>query len=242
METNQTTEQSSKPKRVLWYGLGTLALGTLAFFGIKFFKKPKKQNNDNDEENNELDTKKSVPADATNKSTPHLPAAANNDAFPLHMGSKGTKVRILQDALIRTFGVGILARFGPDGYFGNELASALKSKGYALPLQEADFKKITDPPKQEALKPFDPAAIAKGIYNAILAKDYNSAIILLKSIGNTTNYSLVSEEFKRYFIGGVRQTLVNGMLNSFDEKSQKDTTKRVFVSMGLKYDGQKWSV
>ena len=78
-----------------------------------------------------------------------------------------------------------------------------------------------------------------------VAKDYNSAITLLKAITNTTNYSLISEKFKNYRLnGGVRQTLVTALFKSFPEKSQKENTKQVFLKMGLKYNeaSDKWSI
>jgi peptidoglycan hydrolase-like protein with peptidoglycan-binding domain len=247
MENNQVDTQKSKTKKVVLYGLGTLALGTLAFFGIKHFIKPK-NNETTDQTDNETDTEKTVQTPAYNKPRTSLPTANVSDAFPLRLGSKGDKVRSLQQALIRAYGAGILAKFGADGQFGKELQSALRSKGYGVPLSESDYNKITAK-KEEAQTPppplvtFDPAAIAKAIYNAILIKDFNTTITLLKAIKNTTDYSLVSEQLKNnYRIAGVRQTLVNASLNTFTESSQKLKVQEAFKNMGLKYDGTKWSL
>lgn len=250
MENNEAEIKKKRTKRVVLFSLGTLALGTLTFFGIKLFKNHKKKNSDDTENQtgDELDTETSVQNSTHTKSHTGLPPARTGDAFPLRLGSKGDKVRSLQQALISAYGAGILANYGADGQFGKELASALKSKGYGVPLQETDFLKITGEKKEETktaatpIAKFDPAAIAKGIYYSIVAKDSTAAITLLKGIRDTTNYSLVSEEFKNYRINGVRQTLVNAMLSSFPEKSQKQNIQTTFKSMGLKYDGKKWTV
>ncbi len=247
-QNNQATNKTKAKKAVL-FSLGTLALGTLAFLGIKQFKKHKTQSDDDiDQTTTDLDTKIPVQTNSNPKPRASVYTGNANSSFPLKLGSKGAKVVELQQSLMRTFGSGIFPKYGADGQFGSELSTFLRSKGYAIPLQESDFKKITQGQKPQATAPlliFDPAAIAKGVYNAILAKDYAAAITLLKAITSPTNYSLVSDKFKMYRLnGGVRQTLVTAMLNSFAEKSQKENTKKVFQKMGLKYNaaGDKWSL
>lgn len=93
-------------------------------------------------------------------------------------------------------------------------------------------------------KSFDPAAIAKGIFNAITSKDFMSAITLLKAIGNTNNYKLVSE------VSAVPHWRELGRLWStecfalFQKKSQKAETQTVFLKMGLKFNAAtgQWSL
>lgn len=246
-QNNQVTNKGKAKKAVL-ISLGTLALGTLAFFGIKQFKKHKNESNDDiDQTTSDLDTKIPVQTNSNSKPRTGVSTGNANSSFPLKLGSKGAKVVELQQSLMRTFGSGIFPKYGADGQFGSELSTFLRAKGYGIPLQEADFKKITQiqKPQAPALLIFDPAAIAKGVYNSILAKDYNAAVTLLKAITTPTNYSLVSDKFKMYRLnGGVRQTLVTAMLNSFAEKSQKENTKKVFQKMGLKYNAasDKWTL
>ena len=55
-------------------------------------------------------------------------------------------------------------------------------------------------------------------------------------------YAAVSEKFKSYRINGVRQTLVNGLLNSFTDETQKQKIRMEFLRIGLQYDGSKWSL
>jgi hypothetical protein len=53
----------------------------------------------------------------------------------------------------------------------------------------------------------------------------------------------VSNEFKNYRIGGgVRQTLVNALLNTFSKEDQKQAIRFEFLRMGLQFDGKKWSL
>lgn len=249
MENNQlNTSDNSKAKKVVIFSLGTLTLGALAFLGFKHFKKPKKNEtiNDNTKTTDVLDVQKPVQTNPANKPDPGNHSSPAGSPFPLAVGSKGTRVTELQNALLRNYGSSILPKYGADGRFGTELLSALRAKGYGVPVQEAEFKKITQTQTPaQVLTTFDAGSVANGIYTSIIGKDYNSALTLLKAIGNPANYFLVSEKFKSYRLnGGVRQTLVTAMFNSFSEKSQKENTKQVFLDMGLKYDtaGDKWSL
>lgn len=243
-QNNQVTNKGKAKKAVL-FSLGTLALGTLAFFGIKHFKKQKTESNDNDNQTpTDLDIKIPVQTNFNPKPRTSVRPVAIGTAFPLNLGAKGNKVVELQQSLMRSFGSGILPKFGADGQFGSELANVLRNKGYAIPLSETDFKKITQTQVPKPLVAFDPAAVAKGLFLTIRSKNFNSALLLLKVIKNTDRYTLVSEQLKHYFINGVRQTLVNAMLNTFNESSQKATIKDVFLKMGLKYNAakDKWSL
>ena len=83
---------------------------------------------------------------------------------------------------------------------------------------------------------------AKKIYTAVTKKDFNSVLGLLKTIKSVSDYTSVSKDFGKYFVNGVRQTLVNGVLSSFKDEKQKVAIKAAFAAMGLKYDGKKWSL
>lgn len=66
-------------------------------------------------------------------------AATGNDSFPLAFGSKGTRVKQLQQSLV-LLGASIPA--GATGNFGSQTKSALKSLGYSTTVGESDFKAI----------------------------------------------------------------------------------------------------
>lgn len=248
METITANTEKGKAKKVVLFSLGTLALGTLTFFGIKLYKNHKqKTEDDTDTENTDyMDSKAPVRTPAASKPRTRIPAAHAGSAFPLRLRSKGDTVKQLQLALINRYGAGILPKFGADGDFGSELEAALKAKGFTVPLTEADYNKITQE-KQSAPAPaplvaFDSAAVAKALFTSISTRDFNSSITLLKAIKDTSNYALVSEKLKEYYINGVRQTLVNAMLNNFTESSQRAKVQDTLKSIGLKYNGSQWSL
>ena len=56
------------------------------------------------------------------------------------------------------------------------------------------------------------------------------------------DYSAANEVFKTNRINGVRQTIVNGLLNTFTSDTQKQQIKFEFLRMGLQFDGNKWSL
>jgi hypothetical protein len=65
-----------------------------------------------------------------------------NDNFPLRNGSYGPKVRQLQEALIKKFGVSILPKYGVDGDFGDETEAALISKFQVSKVDASIFDRI----------------------------------------------------------------------------------------------------
>lgn len=251
MEAPIKNTANTNKHKTLWYGLGTLALGTLTFFGIKHFTKPKNETTDDNTTKTNPPTDIKTPIKNHTKPAVHsiLPAASTDIAFPIKMGAKGDSIRKLQQSLITSYGAGVFKKYGADGYYGKQLEAVLKEKGYALPLSESDYHKITQEKKAEVIvntdKPlfaFNPIATAFGIYSAIVANDFFTAITLLKGISNTDNYSASSEQFKIYRINGVRQTLVNAMLSSFKTINQKIIIQSTLKNIGLKYDGDKWSI
>ncbi len=249
METTQTDIPKHNKHAILWLGLGTLAVGGLTFLGIKLFYKPK--NKTTDEDFNENSTNDSE-HDNKNLTKPvvhsALPPVHVSVTFPLQFGAKGDTVLRLQRALITTYGAGVFKKYGADGYFGRELESVLRSKGFQIPLSEADFNSITHEKKEEKQSPpppleiFNPTIVAKAIADSITAKDYITSITLLKGIKNTTDYSLVSEQLKNYRINGVRQTLVNAMLTTYTERSQKLNIQEALKKIGLSYANGKWMI
>jgi hypothetical protein len=244
-----TTDTSANNKHtVLWYGLGSLVLGTVAFFGIKNFTKNKTTNDDNPETNTDLDIENNNQNHT--KPTIHiaLPSGSTHPSFPIKVGDKGDVILKLQRALLKSFGTDILKKYGTDGKFGNELATFLRSKNYSVPLSQTDYNSLTQEKKEQVvnttnpLTAFNPPTIAYSLYTAIVSNDFSSAITLIKGIANRANYSLIAEQFKMYRINGVRQTIVNALFNSFKTINQKIIIQNALKNMGLTYDGDKWSV
>ncbi|MCD6068913.1 MAG: hypothetical protein K0S33_3739 [Bacteroidetes bacterium] len=241
---NNEAANKAKAKKVVLFSFGTLALGALTFFGIKQFKKHKKENNvTTDQTTDGPDNPVPVPPRTHPVPAASLPVTNAGAAVFLRLRDKGSKVLEVQRALMRDYGSNIFPKYGADGVFGTELRDFLLSKGYGVPLSETDFKKITEGKKAQApLVTFDPAAIAKALYTAITGKDFNTAITLLKSIKDTSNYALVSEKLKELKVHGMPQTLVNAMLGNFTEASQRAKIQQAFLIMGLKYNGTQWTL
>lgn len=160
------------------------------------------------------------------------------NGFPLKKGSKGTLVKDLQQALIAKYGASILPKYGADGDFGSETITALKKKGLPTSLDETNYYVIV----QGSSSVTDKTSLAGKFLKAAIEKDFNAIISLLKLLTTKEDYRQVSNEFSKSRLRDVRQTLVNGLLGTFSSESQKQQIRYEFIRMGLKYNGQKWSL
>ena len=242
--------KKSKQKKLWLLGLAGATVAGIGYFSWRYYKKQRAQNGDAAQVLPWPVMPPTVPAHddpaPVYQPTPYKPPPKvstpkpDSDAFPLKRGSRGAKVRAFQQALIDTYGKGILPRYGADGQFGSEMAAALKKLKLPATVNETTFNIIA---KAGGGKGGGKANLAKALFDAATKKDFAAAIKALKQIGSTEQYSEVSNEFKTMRIGGgVRQTLVNGMLNSFTDEAQKRAIRMEFQRMGLQYDGSKWTL
>jgi hypothetical protein len=230
MEQTITQEQTTgKKKKILLIGFGIAATGTLGYFGYQWLQKRKQSSAENE---SSADMDLTPPA----KHTFSLPSAPKrNDDFPLKKGSKGARVKQVQEILILKLGKDALGKAGADGDFGSKTEAALLKAGYPSAIDESTFNVMT---QKETM---DASAIAKELYSAAILKNFTGAIKALQKLKSKEDYTSVSDVFKtEYRIGGVRQTLVNGMLNSFADEKQKQAIRLQFTRTGLNYDGTKW--
>jgi len=248
------------------------ATGVLGYLGWQYIQKRKKKNSPNLDEallkNSIISPTDSItasgsfvdslsPLPGTSNTQPYIPDSIINkagstirggkkgqsstDMFPLKRGSKGDNVQLLQQALIKKYGNKTLPKFGADGDFGSETVAALKKLKMPATISETLFNVLT----QNVSTGTDGSTmslLAQKIYNATLRKDFKTVLSLLKNITSSADYSEVSEAFKQYRINGVRQTLVNGLLNVFPSDAEKQQLRLSFATMGLTYDGTKWSL
>lgn len=228
---NEQTPKKGNAKKWLFIGLGVAATGALSYFGWQYWKNHNSQTAD--ESNDAPDFRDNAPSNYTPNPKPK---PSRNDNFPLKKGSKGENVKALQEALIAKYGKSILPKYGADSDFGSELVNALKKAGLPDSIDETTYNVLV-----KGSSP-DPSATATQLYAAATKKDYAKTISLLKTLRNTSDYKAVSDVFVNYRINGVRQTLVNGLLNSFGDEKQKQGIRLAFSNMGLKYDGSKWSL
>jgi hypothetical protein len=271
MKTSKTKIKSSSPrkssskkqqtKKIIIASVAVGAAGILGYFGWQYFKKKREA-----KKNGDLDlllqsgiipqaggTKPATPAytppyvalyvppkSATSSgSTYNSSPTANNAAstgFPLKKGSKGNNVRLLQQALINKYGKSTLPKYGADGDFGSETVAALKKAGLPDSINESTFNVLTQGDKPSS------ADIGKPLYDAAAAKNYSKVLSLLKQMQSVDDYTKANEVFKQYRLGTVRQTIVNGLLNTFTSATQKEAIRMEFLRMGLQYDGSKWSL
>lgn len=239
------SRRKARKKKIIITTLAVGAAGIVGYFGWQYFKKKKGATHDDLDSiisnmNQPIVTTPVLPAikpKAKTKTTYTSTATAErNDDFPLTKGSKGENVRRLQEALITKYGKQTLPKYGADGDFGSEMVAALKKLGLPSTITESTLNVIAQGTT------INPATIGKELYSAANAKDYTKAISLLKKMRNTDDYTAASNVFKQDRINGVRQTLVNGLLNVFSADAQKQAIKFEFLRMGLQFDGSKWSL
>lgn len=155
--------------------------------------------------------------------------------FPLKKGSKGSKVRLLQEVLITKYGKNILPKYGADGDFGSETVEALTQAGLPSTINQSTFNVLTQGSAKEG-------SLGKELYQATASKNYSKVISVLKQMQSTEDYTAVNEAFKTQRINGVRQTIVNGLLSTFTGEAQQQAIKFEFLRMGLQFDGSKWAL
>lgn len=243
------SNKKQQKKKIIVTSVAVGAAGILGFFAWQYLKKRKNANKENDLDsllkttNAAVSTYSPIPiskqATTTSKPKPTYTTTSTStstDAFPLKKGSKGKNVRLLQEALIAKYGKSLLPKYGADGDFGTETANALKKAGLPATINESTFNVLTQATK------VDGASLGKELYTATATKNYTKALAMLKKMQTTEDYSAANEAFKQDRINGVRQTIVNGLLNTFTTDTQKQAIKFEFLRIGLQFDGSKWSL
>ena len=248
------TAPTNKNKKRLLIGLGIFATGVLTFFGYNYWKGNKKQSEtaqsnspDFKVDKPKSQPKQQKPPQPKNKKPPVkkpapkspvntiIPPSTFPDYFPLKKGSRGERVKQLQQALISKYGSSVLPK-GATAIYDTDLQNALVKLKFPETIDETTFNVLV----QE--KTVDATLLARALYAAIRAKSFTASIKILKLIKKPSDYSAVNKVFSSYFINGVHQTLVTAILNTFKTEAQKQEIRLAFASMGLKYDGKKWSL
>jgi len=228
----------NRKKKIIWMGIGLATTGVIGYFGWQYWRSRKGE------------PEQTIPANTPGLTPPLkedfspvispktiVPKAQVKSEFPLKKGSRGEKVKALQNALIAKHGKTILPKYGADGDFGTELVNALKKLSLPERIDQSTFNVLVSSMKADYSK------LASELVQAVNAKNFTKSMSLLAQISAKEDYSKVSDIFKQARIaGGVRQTLVNGMLNTFSSEAQKQAIRMEFIRMGLKYDGDKWSL
>jgi hypothetical protein len=236
-QASSPVEDGTKSKKkIILIGLGVAAAGISGYFGWQWWKNHKAAKDDSGDSNDTLPP----PPDKKSFHSSLTTGSSHSDEFPLKKGSKGAKVKSLQRGLIAKYGKSALPRYGADGDFGNETISALKKNSLPEEIDETTYNVIVQGAGSSSS--IDAKGIAGSLYEGATNSDIEKVISALKQMASIGDYSAVNREFENYSIGGVRKTLVNGLLTSFSDESQKQRIRLEFSRMGLKYDGTKWSL
>jgi len=258
MKTKGTNKKQQKKKIVLTT-LAVGAAGILGYFGWQYYKKKKNEGKEDipDASFKKKTVQPDLPAyiDSPTYKPVYKPASKlkikpkpvynypgtdnseSKDGFPLKRGSKGEKVKALQEVLIAKHGKQILPRYGADGDFGSELSAALKKLKMTTAIDESTYNVLVQGHKVTRIP------LSQQLFAAASKNDFTQTVKLLKQLKTKEDYKQTSEEFKNYRLnGGVRQTLVNGLLNTFSTDEQKQAIRFEFLRMGLQFDGNKWSL
>lgn len=240
--------KKARTKKIIVTSFAVGAAGILTYFGWQYWKKRKGSKVDDIDAIVKMNSSNKVmpastlissysPPAPTIKTISTIVQPASQSGFPIKKGSKGALVRQLQEALIATYGKTVLPKYGADGDFGSETENALKKAGLPTTIDQSTFHVIT------SINEVNASAVGKELFLAANAKDFNKAISSLKKLKTIGDYSEANEVFKTLRInGGVRQTIVNGLLNTFSTASQKEKIRFEFLRMGLQYDGKQWSL
>lgn len=166
-------------------------------------------------------------------------SAGTFDSFPLRAGSRGQRVKVLQEALKVYSGNESL---NVDGIFGRETLKALQRAGLSNQVNENNFNSIT----AKRILAIDSGSLAERLHKAALLRKSEEVINLLKEIQNVAQYSQVNERYKliseqKTF---VTSTIVTDLLSKF--KLKPDVRARMmdeFTRIGLKHHSNgKWSL
>ena len=233
MNEGQNSVTPGKPnhrKKWIIAGAGVVTAGLLSYFGWHYWQKKKSESDDVSDDSNSADS------DGGSSTPPPIPKVVANDDFPLKKGSKGANVKLLQESLIAKYGKSIMPRYGADGGFGAELQAALKKLGLPESIDETTFNVLV-----KGSSP-DPSNTAQKFYDALGKQDLNTTLALLRAMRNPDDYKAVSDKFLEMRFNGVRQTLVNGLMSTFPDERLKQMVSLALTKIGLKYDGNKWSL
>ncbi|MCU0432524.1 MAG: hypothetical protein MUC87_03590 [Bacteroidia bacterium] len=153
--------------------------------------------------------------------------------FPLKKGSRGAKVKQLQNLLnTRKEITGITLT--PDGEFGSKTQQALEKLGWPTVITEEHFQHLTVVPASD---------IADLLYKGARAQKIETVLSALSLIKTPEKYNEVNAIFKpKGLINGKNTTIVTGLLEVFKNPSDKDKLNLAFISAGLKKKDGKWYV
>lgn len=222
----------NKSKYPIWAWIGGLTVGTASIYGL--YRLFRGTNNEEIAEN--------LKTSATH-TTSLLPVSTSIfNQFPLQWGSKGTLIKSLQQALMAKYGRDILPEWHDDGVWGKETNAALVSKGHPTKIDNRTAYNALLDQLTKGTEGKNYSQLGKDFWRATLYNKFNEVKTLLAKLHTAQDYAMVSNEYKKYRLGGVSKTLVNGLFDQFTASSQRNHIHNEFIRIGLKYNGSRWSL
>lgn len=247
----QTDDNKNNTGKYVLIGLGIMGVATGGFFLIRHLLN-KGNDNSSGDFTTTFDPNAIVPIEPSSKGSGSSTASSG---FPLQKGSSGTLVKSLQEALIKQYGNSILPKYGADGSFGSETVTALQSKGLPTVIDANTYTSILATPAKTNTASGDNTtsdnasgqletarAISSYLHKSITSNRLDIALAALNKIKSVQAYKLVNEFFKAHRIGGVRKTIVTGLLQHFFNTGDKNLLNAQFERIGLQYNDGKWSL
>lgn len=219
-------------ERILIFALGVGALGGAIYYTIQDLRNRRKAEGGH------------VPEASKSSSTVYnvFNSGSQGDSFPLKRGSRGARVRQLQQALANILGLDVMNQNGGiDGIFGKGTENALRLANYPKSISEDLFKQIVD---NIPTIVFNPQDLAQRLYSNASLQNLSGVLEVLKQIKNVSEYSSVNEAYKKQSL--VSRTIVTHLLDTAfaNDFTAKEKIKGEFFRMGLKYSTAtgKWSL
>ncbi len=238
-------------KGIFWI-LGGGAAVALGLLGINYVQA---KNATRDFDNHQSDTGNDSEGNPGNGGSDggRKPTQSKGDSFPLSRGSRGPRVKKLQQALIDKYGRSILPKWGADGSWGRETQSGLISKGLPTIINEATFNSIipgstSQLPADSRASIIDAKTLATMLWQGANNHDLFKILATLKKLKTVADYSIINSYFEQWPLKSlgqsrkVNQTMVNGLLRAFSDEGAKEQIRKEFKRIGLKYNGKVWSL
>jgi len=237
-QQKRKAKSSITPERAFLYGVGVLAIGGAVYFTGKQLLQ-KKQNYINASDTN-------LTINVSDSTAPAKRLASASDSFPLKLGSRGSRVTQLQQALQNILGVKVLEQYTKiDGIFGSGTGKALKAAGLPVTVNEDTFNSIATKDRFIPLPVQTPQSLGSKLYIYATGKNFDGVMTVLQQLNTTADYSAANSSFVGSQIFSVSKSIVTYLLDEAFPNNQlaKDQIKAEFIRMGLKQDNSgKWSL
>lgn len=238
-QRNRKSKATISPEKAFLYGVGVLAVGGAMYFTGKQLLKKKQETY-----SEPTDTNVTINLTQSTASVKRLSSAS--ESFPLKIGSKGSRVTQLQQALQNILGVKAMEQYTRiDGIFGSGTQKALRAAGLPSTVNEDTFNSIVGKDRFIPLPVQTPQSLGSKLYIYATGKNFDGVMTVLRQLNTTADYFAANSSFVGSQLFSVSKSIVTYLLDVAFPNNQlaKDQIKAEFIRMGLKQDDAgKWSL